>query len=170
AITDASWLIFLSRRSAIYPLTELPRARASLSLRRSLACSSIHLHGSGVRQPPGRAVPRQRLRRLVVPTGLALATRLGGRHPRHASVYVYDAETNYYLRNRDDDNPVAYDRAANLVRIHYGLRSNDAYAQATNRVVFTYADRCLPNATCDYDHPENWPPAGPGLRRHRRRL
>ena len=75
----------------------------------------------------------------------------------NAIAYFYDREINYYLLNLDDDNPVAYDRAANLGRIHYGLRSGDAYEGATNRVVFTHADRCLPEATCDDDHPENWP-------------
>ncbi|SDL51936.1 intein C-terminal splicing region/RHS repeat-associated core domain-containing protein [Glycomyces sambucus] len=75
----------------------------------------------------------------------------------NAMAYFYDGETNHYLRNLDEDDPVEYDRGANLSRVHYGLRSADAYAQATNRVVFDFADRCLADAACDYDHPENWP-------------
>ncbi|MDA1368277.1 RHS repeat-associated core domain-containing protein [Glycomyces algeriensis] len=75
----------------------------------------------------------------------------------NAMAYFYDAEGNHYLRNLDADHPVAYDRGANLKRIDYGLPSTDGYASATNRVVFTYADRCVEGATCDYDHPENWP-------------
>ncbi|GAB3648876.1 RHS repeat-associated core domain-containing protein [Glycomyces tarimensis] len=75
----------------------------------------------------------------------------------NAIAYFYEGETNHYLLNLDDENPVDYDRASNLKRIDYGLRSGDAYAGAANRVVFGLADRCLPDATCDYDHPENWP-------------
>lgn len=75
----------------------------------------------------------------------------------NAMAYFYEGETNHYLLNLDDDNPVDYDRGANLTRIDYGLRSADAYAGAVNRVVFDLADRCLAGATCDYDHPENWP-------------
>ncbi|MQM25018.1 RHS repeat-associated core domain-containing protein [Glycomyces albidus] len=75
----------------------------------------------------------------------------------NAMAYFYEGEANHYLLDLDADNPVGYDRGANLTRIDYGLRSGDAYAQATNRVVFDLADRCLAGATCDYDHPENWP-------------
>jgi hypothetical protein len=89
----------------------------------------------------------------------------------NAIAYFYRGETNHYLLNLDDT-PVEYDRAANLVRVDYGLRSGDGYAGATNRVVFNHAARCLPD-----DHLRPRPPgelaghaAGPGLRRDGRRL
>ncbi|GAA2163171.1 RHS repeat-associated core domain-containing protein [Glycomyces lechevalierae] len=75
----------------------------------------------------------------------------------NAMAYFYEGETNHYLLNLDADQPVDYDRGANLARIDYGLRSGDAYTGAVNRVVFDLADRCLAGSTCDYDHPENWP-------------
>ncbi|HEX2144901.1 MAG TPA: RHS repeat-associated core domain-containing protein [Glycomyces sp.] len=75
----------------------------------------------------------------------------------NAIAYFYEGETNHYLLNIDEDNPVDYDRAANLTRVDYGLREGDGYAGATHRVVFDLADRCVAGSTCDYDHPENWP-------------
>ncbi|MCC3765532.1 hypothetical protein K3N28_20940 [Glycomyces sp. TRM65418] len=75
----------------------------------------------------------------------------------NAMAYFYEGETNHYLLDLDADHPVEYDRGANLKRIDYGLRSDNAYSGAVNRVVFGLADRCLADAPCDYDHPENWP-------------
>ncbi|GAB4006328.1 hypothetical protein GCM10029992_56680 [Glycomyces albus] len=88
---------------------------------------------------------------------MALGAGLGGRHPRQRHRLLLRGETNHYLLNLDEESPVDYDRAANLVRAEYGLRENDAYAGATHRVRFDLADRCIDEATCDYDHPENWP-------------
>lgn len=75
----------------------------------------------------------------------------------NAIAYFYEGESNHYLLNLDEDGPVAYDRAANLIRVDYSLRADDAYAGATNRVVFNLADRCVSSSTCDSEHPENWP-------------
>lgn len=65
--------------------------------------------------------------------------------------YFYGAETNHYaLNGKTDVNGTAYHRGGYLKRIDYGQRDNAVYtAKAPARVVFTPAERCLPDATFD---------------------
>ncbi|MEV5971647.1 polymorphic toxin-type HINT domain-containing protein [Streptomyces sp. NPDC051921] len=65
--------------------------------------------------------------------------------------YFYGAETNYYaLNGKTDVNGTAYHRGGYLKRIDYGQRDNAVYTtKASARVVFTTAERCLPDATFD---------------------
>jgi RHS repeat-associated protein len=65
--------------------------------------------------------------------------------------YFYGAETNYYaLNGKTDVNGTAYHRGGYLKRIDYGQRDNTVYTtKAPARVVFTTAERCLPDATFD---------------------
>ena len=71
--------------------------------------------------------------------------------------YWYAPETNYYGRNADPNKATQYIRGGTLSRIDYGSRSSSDYTVSpVARVVFAVADRCLPNTTCDFAHPENW--------------
>ncbi|WP_236743381.1 MULTISPECIES: RHS repeat-associated core domain-containing protein [Nocardiopsis] len=56
--------------------------------------------------------------------------------------FYYDAEANHYGRNLTNT-ATPYVRAANIKRIEYGLRSDDVYATAPARVVFSTSERCL---------------------------
>ncbi|MFW6638494.1 RHS repeat-associated core domain-containing protein [Nocardiopsis algeriensis] len=77
--------------------------------------------------------------------------------------FYYSAETNYYGRNLTNT-ATPYVRAANISRIEYGLRSDDVYATAPARVVFSVSERCLPTDSFDCavedrtsDNAEHWP-------------
>ncbi|MEU0674286.1 polymorphic toxin-type HINT domain-containing protein [Streptomyces sp. NPDC006172] len=65
--------------------------------------------------------------------------------------YFYGAETNYYaLNGKTDVNGTAYHRGGYLKRIDYGQRDKAVYTtKAPARVVFTTAERCLPDAAFD---------------------
>ncbi|NUT52908.1 MAG: type IV secretion protein Rhs [Saccharothrix sp.] len=75
---------------------------------------------------------------------------------RHGNVvrYYYIPETDNYGFNLKDT-AVPYVRGGTLDRIDYGLREGGG--QAVGRVVFGVAERCVPDATCDRAHPQNWP-------------
>ncbi|MEE2042212.1 RHS repeat-associated core domain-containing protein [Nocardiopsis tropica] len=60
----------------------------------------------------------------------------------------YAKEKNHYARNMGTVS-TPYDRGGYLRRIDYGLRSDDVYATAPARVVFTTGERCL--ATDSFD-------------------
>ncbi|MEU2944289.1 RHS repeat-associated core domain-containing protein [Nocardiopsis alba] len=62
--------------------------------------------------------------------------------------FYYDAETNHYGRNLTNT-ATPYVRAANIARIEYGLRSDDVYATAPARVVFSSSERCLVTSSFD---------------------
>ncbi|WP_236567814.1 RHS repeat-associated core domain-containing protein [Nocardiopsis sp. FR6] len=62
--------------------------------------------------------------------------------------FYYDAETNHYGRNLTNT-ATPYVRAANVKRIEYGLRSDDVYATAPARVVFSTSERCLTTDSFD---------------------
>ncbi|WP_306371048.1 RHS repeat-associated core domain-containing protein [Nocardiopsis sp. CC223A] len=62
--------------------------------------------------------------------------------------FYYNAETNHYGRNLTGT-ATPYVRAANIARIEYGLRSDDVYATAPARVVFSTSERCLPTESFD---------------------
>ncbi|WP_241479697.1 RHS repeat-associated core domain-containing protein [Nocardiopsis lucentensis] len=77
--------------------------------------------------------------------------------------YYYDAETNHYGRNLTNT-ATPYVRAANISRIEYGLRSDDVYATAPARVIFSTSERCLTTDTFDCaasertsGNAEHWP-------------
>lgn len=72
--------------------------------------------------------------------------------------YFYTTETGHYGAAGDPHNRTAYDRAARLVRIEYGLRADDSSAAATGRVLFTSEHRCLEDCG-SWSNPteENWP-------------
>ncbi|MGW5423464.1 RHS repeat-associated core domain-containing protein [Streptomyces sp. NPDC003943] len=72
---------------------------------------------------------------------------------RHGDVraYFYAPETNYYALNaKTDVNGTAYHRAGTVKHIDYGQHDGAVYStKAPARVVFTTAERCLPDATFD---------------------
>ncbi|WP_026123046.1 RHS repeat-associated core domain-containing protein [Nocardiopsis halotolerans] len=77
--------------------------------------------------------------------------------------FFYDAETNHYGRNLTNT-ATPYVRAANIKRIEYGLRSDDVYATAPARVVFSTSERCLVTDSFDCapeertsGNAEHWP-------------
>ncbi|WP_267909050.1 RHS repeat-associated core domain-containing protein [Nocardiopsis alborubida] len=77
--------------------------------------------------------------------------------------FYYDAETNHYGRNLTNT-ATPYVRAANIERIEYGLRSDDVYATAPARVVFSTSERCLVTDSFECaadertsDNAEHWP-------------
>ena len=77
--------------------------------------------------------------------------------------FYYDAETNHYGRNLTNT-ATPYVRAANIKRIEYGLRSDDVYATAPARVVFSTSERCLVTDSFDCapekrtsGNAEHWP-------------
>lgn len=55
--------------------------------------------------------------------------------------FEWQSETGHYGAAVDENDRVAFHRAARLTRIDYGLRADDAAIQA-GRVRFTYTDRC----------------------------
>ncbi|WP_170232087.1 RHS repeat-associated core domain-containing protein [Saccharothrix saharensis] len=70
-------------------------------------------------------------------------------------LYDYETETNSYGLNAEDA-AVPYVRAGTLKSIVYGLRDEVA-VQASARVDFELADRCVPGSDCVPEKPENWP-------------
>ncbi|MGW5879914.1 RHS repeat-associated core domain-containing protein [Nocardiopsis terrae] len=77
--------------------------------------------------------------------------------------FYYDAETNHYGRNLTKT-ATPYVRAANVKRIEYGLRSDDVYATAPARVLFSDSERCLVTDSFDCaadkrtsGNAEHWP-------------
>jgi RHS repeat-associated protein len=76
---------------------------------------------------------------------------------RHGNVieYNYTTESNSYGMNNKDA-AVSYIRGGVLKEALYGLRDGSAQ-QATDRVVFTTADRCVPGSDCTPDKKDNWP-------------
>ncbi|OPG13724.1 polymorphic toxin-type HINT domain-containing protein [Microbispora sp. GKU 823] len=71
--------------------------------------------------------------------------------------YRYAKETNSYGRDLDPAKTTSYERGGYLTEIDYGTRTDAEYGNAPARVLFTVADRCLPNTACDSAHPANWP-------------
>ncbi|MFJ8959158.1 RHS repeat-associated core domain-containing protein [Lentzea sp. NPDC102401] len=74
---------------------------------------------------------------------------------RHGNVitYTYAPETNSYGANTKDT-AVPYVRGGTLKSIEYGDRDGQ---QATGRVEFATADRCVPGSNCTPDKKDNWP-------------
>ncbi|MCE6994367.1 polymorphic toxin type 43 domain-containing protein [Saccharothrix sp. S26] len=70
-------------------------------------------------------------------------------------LYDYETETNSYGLNAEDA-AVSYVRAGTLKSVTYGLRDEVA-VQASARVDFELADRCVPGSDCVLEKPENWP-------------
>ncbi|HTI24463.1 MAG TPA: RHS repeat-associated core domain-containing protein [Kutzneria sp.] len=76
---------------------------------------------------------------------------------RHGNVieYNYDTESNSYGMNLKDA-AVSYTRSGTLREALYGLRDGSDQ-QATGRVDFATADRCVPGSDCTPDKKDNWP-------------
>ncbi|MFJ5984678.1 RHS repeat-associated core domain-containing protein [Lentzea sp. NPDC092896] len=74
---------------------------------------------------------------------------------RHGNVitYTYAPETNSYGAN-NKDTAVPYVRGGTLKSVEYGNRDGQ---QATGRVEFATADRCVPGSNCTPDKKDNWP-------------
>lgn len=71
----------------------------------------------------------------------------------NSATFVYAKETNKYGRNLDDA-VSSYVRGGHLARIEYGQRAgSESDSNATGRVVFAVAERCLPKdgVTCAAD-------------------
>ncbi|MBB1259520.1 RHS repeat domain-containing protein [Streptomyces alkaliterrae] len=70
-----------------------------------------------------------------------------------AMAYYYGAETNRYARNMSAatglGTPTTYVRGGHPLRIEYGLRSNDLYADPAARIRFTAGERCLVTTAFD---------------------
>ncbi|SHK38898.1 intein C-terminal splicing region/RHS repeat-associated core domain-containing protein, partial [Nocardiopsis flavescens] len=66
----------------------------------------------------------------------------------NAMTLHYTKEKNHYARNMGTV-ATPYDRGGYLRRIDYGLRSDDVYATAPARVVFTTGERCLTTDSFD---------------------
>ncbi|WP_052394191.1 RHS repeat-associated core domain-containing protein, partial [Kutzneria sp. 744] len=76
---------------------------------------------------------------------------------RHGNMiqYNYDAETNSYGADNKDA-AASYVRGGTLKEALYGLRDGTAQ-QASARVEFATADRCVPGSDCTPDKKDNWP-------------
>ncbi|MER7037862.1 RHS repeat-associated core domain-containing protein [Streptomyces microflavus] len=82
----------------------------------------------------------------------------------NAMTYWYAAETNNYDQLGDDDTGTPYIRGGYLKEIRYGQRAGALFTgspQASDKVVFSYAERCIAAGTgCDAlgkDTRANWP-------------
>lgn len=82
----------------------------------------------------------------------------------NAMSYWYTAETNNYDKLGDDTTGTRYTRGGYLNEIRYGQRAGalfDATPAASDKVVFSYAERCTaPGTGCDSlteDTRDNWP-------------
>ena len=82
----------------------------------------------------------------------------------NASTYWYDAEPNNYDKLGDDNTGTPYIRGGQLKEIRYGQRATALFSgspAASNKVTFTYEERCLATGTgCDSlteDTRDNWP-------------
>ncbi|MDX2730989.1 RHS repeat-associated core domain-containing protein [Streptomyces sp. PA03-2a] len=84
---------------------------------------------------------------------------------KNAMSYWYTAETNNYDQLGDDNTGTPYTRGGYLKEIRYGQRADGdglfAAQPASNKVTFTYAERCDASGTgCDSlteDTRDNWP-------------
>ncbi|WP_443062789.1 polymorphic toxin-type HINT domain-containing protein [Streptomyces sp. NBC_00390] len=82
----------------------------------------------------------------------------------NAMTYWYEAEENNYDKLGDDTTGTAYTRGGYLKEIRYGQRAGALFSgtpAASNKVAFTYAERCIASGTgCDAlteDTRDNWP-------------
>jgi RHS repeat-associated protein len=82
----------------------------------------------------------------------------------NAMSYWYTAESNHYDKLGDDTTGTEYVRGGYLKEIRYGQRAGTLFSAApaaSNKVVFSYAERCLASGTgCDSlteDTRDNWP-------------
>ncbi|SCF61273.1 intein C-terminal splicing region/intein N-terminal splicing region/RHS repeat-associated core domain-containing protein [Streptomyces sp. MnatMP-M17] len=82
----------------------------------------------------------------------------------NAMSYWYEAETNNYDKLGDDNTGTGYIRGGYLKEIRYGQRADALFSvtpKASNKVVFSYAERCLASGSgCDSlteDTRDNWP-------------
>ncbi|MGW0538255.1 RHS repeat-associated core domain-containing protein [Streptomyces sp. NPDC003032] len=82
----------------------------------------------------------------------------------NSSTYWYEDETNHYDKLGDDNTGTAYTRGGYLKEIRYGQRAGALFSAtpaASDKVVFSYAERCLASGTgCDAlteDKRDNWP-------------
>ncbi|MFF3032268.1 RHS repeat-associated core domain-containing protein [Streptomyces rubiginosohelvolus] len=82
----------------------------------------------------------------------------------NASTYWYEDEVNHYDKLGDDTTGTAYTRGGYLKEIRYGQRAGALFSAtpaASNKVVFSHAERCLASGTgCDAlteDKRDNWP-------------
>ncbi|MGW7788423.1 RHS repeat-associated core domain-containing protein [Streptomyces tricolor] len=82
----------------------------------------------------------------------------------NASSYWYTAEHNNYDKLGDDNTGTGYVRGGYLKEIRYGQRADKLFSAspaASDKVVFSYDERCLASATgCDSlteDTRDNWP-------------
>ncbi|UUN28853.1 polymorphic toxin-type HINT domain-containing protein [Streptomyces sp. FIT100] len=82
----------------------------------------------------------------------------------NAMSYWYEAETNNYDQLGDDTTGTPYTRGGYLKEIRYGQRAGALFSgapAASNKVVFSYAERCIATGTgCDElieDSRDNWP-------------
>ncbi|WP_329220622.1 RHS repeat-associated core domain-containing protein [Streptomyces sp. NBC_01485] len=82
----------------------------------------------------------------------------------NAMSYWYTAETNNYDKLGDDNTGTPYVRGGYLKEIRYGQRAGALFSaapQASNKITFGYAERCLASGTgCDAltkDTRDNWP-------------
>ncbi|UUU30804.1 RHS repeat-associated core domain-containing protein [Streptomyces sp. CA-210063] len=82
----------------------------------------------------------------------------------NAMTYWYTAETNNYDMLGDDTTGTRYTRGGHLKEIRYGQRADALFSAtpaASNKVVFSYAERCVASGTgCDElteDARDNWP-------------
>ncbi|MFH8520322.1 RHS repeat-associated core domain-containing protein [Streptomyces gelaticus] len=82
---------------------------------------------------------------------------------KNAMSYWYTAETNNYDQLGDDNTGTPYTRGGYLKEIRYGQRADGLFATqpASNKVTFTYVERCDASGTgCDSlteDTRDNWP-------------
>ncbi|MDG9700911.1 RHS repeat-associated core domain-containing protein [Streptomyces sp. DH37] len=82
----------------------------------------------------------------------------------NAMSYWYTAEGNNYDKLGDDTTGTGYTRGGYLREIRYGQRAGAMFSatpEASNKVVFTYSERCIASGTgCDSlteDTKNNWP-------------
>ncbi|WP_106976953.1 polymorphic toxin-type HINT domain-containing protein [Streptomyces sp. NRRL S-920] len=82
----------------------------------------------------------------------------------NAMTYWYTAEQNNYDKLGDDNTGTDYTRGGRLKEIRYGQRAGSLFSAkpaASNKVAFTYAERCdAPGTGCDAlteDTRDNWP-------------
>ncbi|MGZ4568058.1 MAG: RHS repeat domain-containing protein, partial [Blastococcus sp.] len=75
----------------------------------------------------------------------------------NAEALYYSPETNRYAQNGSGG--TSYVRGGQLDHIDYGLSSTTVYAAnaASDKVLFTYANRCASTTNCDSAHPTTWP-------------
>ncbi|EWC62998.1 hypothetical protein UO65_1708 [Actinokineospora spheciospongiae] len=74
----------------------------------------------------------------------------------NAMLYEYETEKNFYGIN-NNSSAAEYVRGGWLKSVDYGLREGDPAVQATARVGFTVADRCVDGSTCAFTSPNNYP-------------